>query len=372
MMLLASVALALLAPGGGARSTTAPALERLRLIDAWLTGRSAGPPAHWRVRSPRDLTDDHEILVESKQKEVNASWLAPATANATLVPVVVKALHKAGPFAFGHRESDIAYFELLYLEFLRGEAGIPVLYGGWTTPSHVVWVTWNGGRPVAQGRGTRRVPAMFPAQYNQLARDAPLALAKAWFKCFRSFGERGGFVLTDFKPEQFTFDDRGHIYLVDGPAPNSGPIADFARRHFTSGHPDGIYVPGGDRPENPDLEPGKPWSCEDNTAAMCGRRTYKYHHCPVGKSGGYCQDQDDGGPLSAPELTECRNGTCAAFDWRVHVYDVAAKSWLLPRIIRMAADRDAAKKLKALAATMTAADPRDRPTFDALLRRLAA
>ncbi|KAH8099026.1 hypothetical protein JL720_2000 [Aureococcus anophagefferens] len=280
----------------------------------------------------------------------------PRRSNAKLVPVVVKALRKAGLFAFGHRESDIAYFELLYLEFLRGEAGIPVLYGGWTTPSHVVWVTSNGGRPVAQGRGTRRVPAMFPAQYNQLARDAPLALAKAWFKCFRSFGERGGFVLTDFKPEQFTFDDRGHICLVDGPAPNSGPSP--TSRGATS--------------QNPDLEPGKPWSCEDNTAAMCGRRTYKYHHCPVGKSGGYCQDQDDGGPLSAPELTECRNGTCAAFDWRVHVYDVAAKSWLLPRIIRMAADRDAAKKLKALAATMTAADPRDRPTFDALLRRLAA
>ena len=46
--------------------------------------------------------------MESYQKEVNISRLAGSAA-----PVVVKALQNAGAFAFGHRESDIAYFELL-------------------------------------------------------------------------------------------------------------------------------------------------------------------------------------------------------------------------------------------------------------------
>ena len=163
--------------------------------------------------------------MESYQKEVNISRLAGSAA-----PVVVKALQNAGAFAFGHRESDIAYFELLWLEYLRGEPGVPALYGGWMTSEHLVWVVSHGGPLIGTIRDPRvnhnrkKPPSMLSA-YDEMAREDPLHLARSWLRCFRSFGERGGFVLTDFKVNQFTLGRDGEIYLVDGPAPNSGPVA---------------------------------------------------------------------------------------------------------------------------------------------------
>lgn len=137
------------------------------------------------------------------------------------VDVVVKALRHGGAFEFGDRDSDIAYFELLYLESLRGEPGVPRLYGGWRTPTSVVWVTSYGGDTVAShlrcegGRELSRRgycgardktdedrPAIAGAAYARRAAEAPLELARSWLRCFRSFGEVGGFVLTDFKPDQ--------------------------------------------------------------------------------------------------------------------------------------------------------------------------
>ena len=41
--------------------------------------------------------------------------------------------------------------------------------------------------------------------YQQACRDRPLDIARAWFRCFQSIVE-GGFVLTDFKIDQFAFD----------------------------------------------------------------------------------------------------------------------------------------------------------------------
>ena len=204
--------------------------KHLERLDAWLTNASAPPPIHWRVRSPDDL-DNRTDHMHSGYKDV---WLSQLRDGRR---VVVKTLHHNGAFEFGDRTSDIAYFELLFLEGLRGEPGIPKLFGAYETPTHLVWVTSNGGGPVATGRAVlnlsgKKSEIKYSEVYDARARDAPLDLARAWLRCFRSFGERGGFVLTDFKPEQFTLDANGDIYLVDGPAPNSGPIAALARRHF--------------------------------------------------------------------------------------------------------------------------------------------
>jgi hypothetical protein len=89
------------------------ALKRLEQIDAWLAGGAA--PDAWRVRGPRDLAGEGVPLAESIQKEVNASSVV-RWRDGRRVPVVVKALRKARQFAFGHRDSDIAYFELLWRE----------------------------------------------------------------------------------------------------------------------------------------------------------------------------------------------------------------------------------------------------------------
>ena len=196
--MLRVVAAALSAAAAAAESNrTASRLGRLQDIDDWLSNASGGPPRHWRVRSPADVSGNSTALVESYQKEVNISRLAGSAA-----PVVVKALQNAGAFAFGHRESDIAYFELLYLEWLRGEPGIPWLFGGWTTPSRVVWVVSDGGDRVGTGKALSTHRAHFSPAYERRARERPLDLARAWLRCFRSFAEWGGFVLTDFKPEQ--------------------------------------------------------------------------------------------------------------------------------------------------------------------------
>ena len=353
------------------------ALGRLEQIDAWLAGGAA--PDAWRVRGPRDLAGEGVPLAKSIQKEVNASSIVRER-DGRRVPVVVKALRKARQFAFGHRDSDIAYFELLWLEYLRGEPGVPALYGGWMTSEHLVWVVSHGGPLIGTIRDPRvnhnrkKPPSMLSA-YDEMAREDPLHLARSWLRCFRSFAERGGFVLTDFKVDQFTLGD-GEIYLVDGPAPNSGPVAAFARRHFTSGAPDNILTKDNRdaKPKHIDLEPGAATSCGEDRkrSATCGKRTYDYHRCD---SDAACKDGVTllGIPnsRSAPELTRCRDDKCEAFDWRVHVFDVARRAWILPRIIALAKDKRARKTLADVADRMAAARPEDRPTFDALLRELA-
>ena len=354
------------------------ALGRLEQIDAWLAGGAA--PDAWRVRGPRDLAGEGVALAKSIQKEVNASSIVRER-DGRRVPVVVKALRKARQFAFGHRDSDIAYFELLWLEYLRGEPGVPALYGGWMTSEHLVWVVSHGGPLIGTIRDPRvnhnrkKPPSMLSA-YDEMARENPLHLARSWLRCFRSFAERGGFVLTDFKVDQFTLGRDGEIYLVDGPAPNSGPVAAFARRHFTSGAPDYILTKDNKntKPKHIDLEPGAAASCGEDRkrSATCGKRTYDYHRCD---SDAACKDGVTllGIPnsRSAPELTRCRNDKCEAFDWRVHVFDVARRAWILPRIIALAKDKRARKTLANVADRMAAARPEDRPTFDALLRELA-
>ena len=360
--------------------------KRLERLDAWLTNASA-PPTHWRVRSPDDLDNRTDrVLEHGGLKDV---WLSQLRDGRR---VVAKALRQEEPFKLGGRASDVAYFELLFLEGLRGEPGIPELFGAYETPTHVVWATSNGGGRVATGTGTldshsgKKSEIKYSEVYDARARDAPLDLARAWLRCFRSFGERGGFVLTDFKPEQFTLDANGDIYLVDGPAPNSGPIAALARRHFTkkTWHPEQadqlerarIYVEGigMQRPNKPELQPGAARPCPsddaDKGAGVCALRTGRAHNgCGIKflRQGNLSKC---GGLLSGPEVSDCVDGACAPFDWRVHVYDAAAREWILPHIIAVAEDRAAAARLERLLPRMMSEDPRVRPSFSALLREL--
>ncbi|KAH8044100.1 hypothetical protein JL722_14846 [Aureococcus anophagefferens] len=276
------LALACVVAGGGADVAHLERLERLERLDAWLASNtSAAPPAHWAVTAPSDVRAGSGFVLESGQKQVVASQLTGASG----AQVIVKALRKAaGPFAFGDRASDIAYFELVYLEY-------------------------------------------YLADYDRRATEEPVALAIAWLRCLRSFGERGGFVLTDFKPEQFTLDSRGRISL-------------------------------------PDLEPGGPRPCGAAGPTLTCARSHQNHHG--------CRYADCANATGAPELAACEaDGACARFDWRAHVFDAATRSWIFPRIISLARDRGAAKRLKKLLGPMTARDPRDRPQFSALLRDLA-
>ncbi|KAH8097436.1 hypothetical protein JL720_327 [Aureococcus anophagefferens] len=317
------LALACVVAGGGADVAHLERLERLERLDAWLASNtSAAPPAHWAVTAPSDVRAGSGFVLESGQKQVVASQLTGASG----AQVIVKALRKAaGPFAFGDRASDIAYFELVYLEY-------------------------------------------YLADYDRRATEEPVALAIAWLRCLRSFGERGGFVLTDFKPEQFTLDSRGRISLVDGPAPNAAasrrsraPLRRLARPGPAEPHRRRRRA----APAQPDLEPGGPRPCgAAGPTLTCAARSHQNHHG--------CRYADCANATGAPELAACEaDGACARFDWRAHVFDAATRSWIFPRIISLARDRGAAKRLKKLLGPMTARDPRDRPQFSALLRDLA-
>jgi len=54
----------------------------------------------------------------------------------------------------------------------------------------------------------------------------------------------------------------------------------------------------------------------------------------------------------------------------VHVWDAAAREWLLPRIVALSESKVAADLLRALMVRMLAPDPSKRPTFPELLEEL--
>ena len=71
-----------------------------------------------------------------------------------------------------------------------------------------------------------------------------------------------------------------------------------------------------------------------------------------------------------PRASRCIDNTCGAFDGRVHVWDAAAREWLLPRIVALSASKAAADALRAMIKRMLEPDPSKRPTFPELLEEL--
>ena len=69
-------------------------------------------------------------------------------------------------------------------------------------------------------------------------------------------------------------------------------------------------------------------------------------------------------------MSRCIANKCAAFDGRVHVWDAAAREWLLPRIAALSASKAAADVLRAMTKRMLEPDPSKRPTFPELLEEL--
>ena len=54
----------------------------------------------------------------------------------------------------------------------------------------------------------------------------------------------------------------------------------------------------------------------------------------------------------------------------MHVWDAAAREWLLPRVAALSESKAAADALRGLIARMLAPDPSKRPTFPELLEAL--
>ena len=135
--------------------------------------------------------------------------------------------------------------EAIYMEYLRGEPGIPTLYGAFFDSRgdgdgggrvggrtlHIV-VEMMGNR-VGEGSGSALKPTRLSEGYKAMAVRDPIGVAAAWVRCFRSFALHGGYLLHDFTPRQFTYrvitTSKGKrkpaIYLVDGPMLIDGPLA---------------------------------------------------------------------------------------------------------------------------------------------------
>ena len=69
-------------------------------------------------------------------------------------------------------------------------------------------------------------------------------------------------------------------------------------------------------------------------------------------------------------MSRCIANKCAAFDGRVHVWDAAAREWLLPRVAALSESKAAADALRAMIKRMLAPDPEKRPIFPELLEAL--
>ena len=108
------------------------------------------------------------------------------------------------------------YKELLYLEALRGEPGIPELYGAWFEHAHATYVVQDCGSTIGAGAGSAGDPTRLSAAFVKRAETHPLHLARSLLACFQSWAS-AGFLQDDFYAPQFTLSDEGAIFLVDGP-----------------------------------------------------------------------------------------------------------------------------------------------------------
>ena len=306
-------------------------LARAATIDVFFQNATA--PDTWTVRSHSDLTGPITELYD-KAKHVSRAHVKGRR-------VVVKTGGRHG-LSNENRGAGVLYFELLYLEALRGAPGIPELLGAWVEDGNVTYVVRDCGQAI--GVGTSGKPSVLSTAYARRAEHSPLELARALLACFQSFA--ANFLLDDFRVTQFTLDGKGHIYLVDGP-----------KVLHNSSLGDQVYDVWGTRHNQ-----------EDNTALACAGdgdcpATHRLHSC-LDK---VCEP----GSLPAPEATgTCREKVCMPVSEKTHVYDVANRPWLLPFIANQARDWKTKKFLRSLIGEANRTLPEDRPSFAELLHRI--
>ena len=310
-------------------------LGRAAALDAWFTHNAT--PATWTVRGPRDVKKPWRLLAGGAQKRVYRATVGGAT-------VVVKSEVNQSQADLG---GGTLYMEMLYMEALRGAPGVPVLYGAWRDGPHVTYVAHSCGEPISTHNSTRRSPSLMSPSFAKRATEHPLRLARSLLECFRSWTQ-AGFVQTDFKGEQFTLDDQGDVYLVDGPrATATSPLGQSVQEAWgrRAGH----------------LLNRHEQACAGPDRDCRGQRATAQEKCLRGEAA--C----DPGARDAPEsLGKCHDHVCLVLSGATHVFDVANRPWLLPYIAAHAtgADRDL---LLAVIRRASAEDPDDRPSFAEIL-----
>ena len=194
-----------------------------------------------------------------------------------------------------------------------------------------------------------------PYAYFASAWKRSLALARSWLRLGRTFAERGGYLLTDLTPFQFTI--RGdEIYLIDAPRPHSGPVADYYDAHHPEFRRANYPMDNATCAADEDCPTTKEFHC------CCASRGVLARHA----SGKVCSLGSRGAPESQGI---CVAGRCATLSAKTNVFDWANRNWILDHIIALA-PRPEGDLLRGLKARMSAWDPADRPTFSELLADL--
>ena len=323
----------------------------MHAVDAWLDGVDAHP-AHWEVTSKHDLPGRWKKLGAGNSKEVSA-----ASYGAAKVVVKTKIASTRGAADALKRERDLRG-ELLYLEFLAGAPGIPKLYGGWLSDGgqRVTYVVQNAGEVLGTGTGKVARPAKPTKYWSSLCRNEPLAATRALLECFRSFSELGGYFLDDFSPHQFTVKSRA-VYLVDGPLALTGAMRNVSlAEHLPA------YLYGR----------GKASAGPCASDADCSHTSTYHCCCQPKKSGDKCERGNEGAPEAKGRCLKTKpTRTCAPISTKTHVFDVAAKAWALPYVVKEGGKKltPAAKRgLQRLIGAMKSKEPEARPNFtEALL-----
>mmetsp|Transcript_22257 Transcript_22257/g.66716 ORF Transcript_22257/g.66716 Transcript_22257/m.66716 type:complete len:421 (-) Transcript_22257:44-1306(-) len=280
------------------------------------------------------------------------------------------------------------HLETLYLEFLRGEPGIPWLYGAYYDRGVLHTVVERAGEQLGHGTGSAWDPSSFVDGYRDLAEEDPAGVARAWIRLFRSVAERGGFVLHDFTPRQFTYarDETGApaIYLVDAPMPHTGPMAaalSNTPQFAAEPHAAALRRRRTCR-DSRDCLGVKLYHCccADSVDAFHHRRYFATHN--TSGDGGVCEP----GSMGAPEThgvcgaLGAEPNICAPITAKTHVFDLGGHGWILPALLNASRSRHGGRRefrdfatenrIKKALQRATRTEPADRPNFDQLLALL--
>jgi len=305
-------------------------------------------PAGWTVTRPADVPRPWaEIETASKAKSVYR-----ATVRGRSVIVKGRKIRSDGWSGDAKRDSagGLLYLELVFLEALRGRRGIPELLGAWYDGPHVTYVVEDGGAPLGVGpSGVGREPNIMTPAFAARARAQPLKLAKALLECFGSWAA-AGFFQDDLKAQQFTMNENGTVFMVDGPRTLAdGPLGRAIERAW------GKKARGA-------------FEYQDHRGS-CARDV----DCPFTKESHSCRGAGtcEPGARGAPEARgKCRANACVPLSEKTHVYDVANRPWLLPYVAAKAADRAAGEFLRGLVRLAGRGRPEDRPSFTELVDRI--
>ena len=304
-------------PPGAGVSPLDDAVARTASVAAWFRG--GPPPRHWTATLPNNYRGG-ALLGQGTFKK------AFSVLNRTDVVLKTRVMHG------GARQQTWA--EVLYLEFLRGKAGVPKLHVAWQEKRSVYYVVQRLSVPLVENSGPS-------AAWLKTCRARPLEAAVSLIEGVRSFADAGYFDAEHFLDgRKFALSEDGAVYLVDAPE----PLATSPVRNVVDWALRGMWK---DRNATKDRKCVADKDCPRLREQGRGERV-PGHKRAARETGGWC-----------------RNGRCAGIDARAHVYDLATRAWALPLILAEGrfSSQKAKQRLEQLIKRMRSEAPEDRPSL---------